>query len=79
MRRRGFSGGSSIRGWRRRRLETARRAGSPISSSRRASWRWEAMISLQLDEGAHDGDVHLTARGLRSTLDNMATPCSVKA
>ena len=33
----------------------------------------------ELDEGAHDGDVDLTARGLLNTLESMATPCSVKA
>jgi hypothetical protein len=38
----------------------------------------------QLDEGPHDGDVDLTyliriARGLRSTPESIATPCSVKA
>src|SRR5881394_2624460 len=30
-------------------------------------------------EGPHDEDVHCAARSLRSTLESMATPCSVKA
>lgn len=33
----------------------------------------------ELDEGAHDGDVDLDSAGLRSTLESVATPCSVKA
>jgi len=31
----------------------------------------------QVNECAHDFDLDLHGRGLRSTLDNIATPCSV--
>jgi hypothetical protein len=33
--------------------------------------------AAQLHEGAHNGDIDF--RGARSTLESMATPCSVKA